>query len=112
MKTSPTKRTLDWLRSEGWLCQVVEHWNAFAQCRIDLFGGIDIVGLKDDVTLGVQACTTGDQSKRFKKLAELPGITAWLRAGNELWIVGWALKGPRGQRKTWQPNVIELELDE
>ena len=38
--TSPTQRTLKYLRDKGYTAQVVEHWNAFAKRRIDLFGVI------------------------------------------------------------------------
>ena len=31
MADSPTKRSLKKLREEGYLCQVVEHWNPFAR---------------------------------------------------------------------------------
>jgi hypothetical protein len=110
MATSPTKRTLDWLRADGWCCQVVEHWNPFARRRVDLFGGIDIVCVRGNETLGVQATTTDHASTRCAKLLALEPIRAWIAAGNQLWVVGWAKRGPRGKRKVWTPNVTKLEL--
>ena len=111
-KTSPTKRTLAELRSRGYTCQVVEHWNPFARQRVDLFGGIDICALAPGVTLGVQ-CTTADHlAARVTKLCAEPRIRNWLEAGNRLEAWGWSKKGPRGKRKTWQPSIREITICE
>lgn len=106
--TTPTKRTLDWLKADGWQAEVVERYNAYCRRRFDLFGGIDIVAIRGPHTLGVQATTVDNQAARCAKLKELPAIDAWLAAGNLLWVVGWAKKGPRGKRKLWTPTVTEL----
>lgn len=111
MATSPTKLTLDWLRDDGWTAEVVEYWNAFARRRIDFLGGIDIIALREGTTLGVQCTTTAHQAERCAKLGGLPAIATWLTAGNQLWVVGWAKKGPRGKRKTWQATVTELTAE-
>jgi hypothetical protein len=106
-KTSPTKRTLDYLRREGWTCEVVERWNAFARRRVDLFGGIDIVAVRGDTTLGVQCTTATNRSARIKKLRELPGVQAWIRAGNLLWVIDW--RGPTKSRRTYMMTITEIE---
>jgi hypothetical protein len=45
-KTSPTARTLKYLRDNGWpLVQVVERYNPFSKKRIDLFGFADVIAM-------------------------------------------------------------------
>jgi hypothetical protein len=69
-KTSPTQRTLKYLREQG--CQLVavtERWNPHARIRQDLFGIIDVLALKDDQVIAVQA-TAGGVSARINKIAE------------------------------------------
>ena len=111
-KTSPTKRTLDALRKDGWTCQVVERWNPFAKQRLDLFGCIDVVALHPGITLGVQ-CTTADHlAERVAKVCAEPRIRAWIEAGNQMECWGWAKKGPRGKRKTWEVNIREITIEQ
>ena len=101
---SPTARSLALLKSRGAIAAVVEKWNSFARIRVDLFGFLDIVALEPGKTglLGVQACVTGDQSKRLAKIALNANVAPWLAAGNRVAVWGWSKKGPRGKRKTWQ----------
>lgn len=102
-EVSPTARTLAELRKRGCICQTVERWNPGARRRVDLFGVIDIVALEPgrQGVLGIQACTTGDQSKRLAKILSEPRALAWIGAGNRLAIWGWSKKGARNKRKTW-----------
>jgi hypothetical protein len=104
MGLSPTARSLATLRKEGWTAQVVEKFNPGARVRQDLFGCIDIVAIRPDRpgVLGIQACVTGDQAKRFCKVQSEPRIVTWKAAGNGMEVWGWSKKGPRGKRKTWQ----------
>lgn len=110
MAASPTERTLKWLREQGIACEVVEKWMPRTRQRKDLFGGIDIVGIRADpqLTVGVQATSGGHVSDRVKKIVEIPELRTWVEAGNQLWVVGWRLAGKKGQRKTWQPRVVEI----
>jgi hypothetical protein len=85
---SPTQRTLAHLRKDGWRVQVVEHWNAFARRRIDLFGVIDLVAVRPGETLGVQATSGANVSARVSKSRESEGLRAWLEAGNTFRVFG------------------------
>lgn len=98
--SSPTQRTLKMLRAQGWICEVVERWNAFAKVRIDLFGFIDIVAICGANTVGVQATSGSSHSARRKKIEAEPKAKAWKEAGNEIWIVSWTKKKNR-----WQPRI-------
>ena len=44
---SPTGRTLKFLRAGGFLAAVVETWIPKLERRRDLFGGFDVIGLKE-----------------------------------------------------------------
>ena len=119
---SPTERTLALVRGAGWLPGIVERWIPGAGVRQDLYGCIDIValvpegcglvlgGLPEEVglgvwalssegagrTVGVQSCGrdfSGHVAKLFGERREQ--CHNWLRAGNELVLVGWRKLGGR-----------------
>ena len=100
---SPTARSLAKLRADGYTAGVVEKWNAHAHIRQDFLGFADILAIRPPArgTLAIQACVTGDITKRLAKIAAEPRASAWLEAGNEIMVWGWAKRGPRGKRKTW-----------
>ena len=72
-RTSPTQRTLKYLRKQG--CQLVaitEKWNPYMNGgrggRQDLFGIVDVLAIKDDQVIAVQCCST-DVSGHVTKMA-------------------------------------------
>lgn len=85
----PTQRSLDLLRKEGWLPAVVEKWNPHAKCRQDLFGIIDIVAIRDGETLGVQATTASNLSKRIRKIEESDALSLLREAEWTIEVHGW-----------------------
>ncbi len=108
--SSPTSRTLELLRKEGWTAQVVERWNPHSKTRLDLFGGIDVLACKPleglhmisgRNVLGVQACAGASHSCRKAKLLSEKKMAIWLAAGGRLEVWSWSKRGPRGKRKTW-----------
>ena len=101
MPLSPTKRTLDAIRKQGATCQVVEHWNAFAKRRIDLFGIIDIVAIIGSDIYGIQATSGDNHSHRREKAIAEPKLKLWLEAGGKFLIVSWRKSKPRGHREQW-----------
>lgn len=113
MPISPTQRTLELLRSEGKLAEVVERWNSHARRRVDLFGFIDIVAMKHKGMWGIQCTSTANlASRRVKIKTECrDAALAWLETDAWIEIIGWSKKGPRGKRKLWTPTrrVITLE---
>lgn len=86
---SPTERTLKALRADGWAAAVVEKWNPHARVRHDLFGFIDVLAIKGDITLAVQACSRGDVSKRVAKIAEHDNVGLVRDAGWRIEVWGW-----------------------
>ncbi len=87
--TSPTQRTLKRLRELGYLVQVVEHWNPHARIRQDLFGFIDVLAVREGEVLAVQACASGDASKRARKIAEHANVSAVRKAGIRIEVHAW-----------------------
>ena len=109
---SPTSRSLAKLRKEGWLVAVVERWNPYAKIRQDLFGFIDLVAIKGDITLAVQ-CTSGDNvSARITKIQSLQAAATWLESSTRNIVVhGWRKVGARGERKLWDCREVPLTLE-
>lgn len=110
--TSPTQRTLALLRKGGWpLVAITERWNSFAKCRNDLYGFIDVLACKGDLTLAVQTTTGDNVSHRFDRMRYLPAVVHWLQSpSRHLVIHGWSKRGERGKRKTWTCRVVRLRL--
>jgi hypothetical protein len=91
VSSSPTKRTLELLRKEGFTAAVVERWNGHARIRQDLFGCIDVVAVHParPGVLGIQCTTTANQAARLTKALAVPELQVWLAAGNAFEIWGW-----------------------
>lgn len=121
---TPTSRSLDWLRKQGYVAGVVEHWLTFPETkngkptgktirvRKDLFNVFDIVAVHPGIhgTLFVQTTDDTSVSKRLLKVLAQPEITKIIKAGNGVQIHGWGLKGAAGKRKLYQVRVLHLGL--
>lgn len=104
---SPTARTLALLRGEGWDAEVVEKWNHVTRTRKDLYGFIDIVGVRDEETIGVQSTSYSNVSARIKKIQAEPKAVKWLRANNRIQVQGW--RKIVGSRR-WTCRIVDLTL--
>lgn len=103
MAGSPTQRSLALMRERGYTCAVVERWNPFARIRQDLFGFIDVlaIGNRHD-TVGVQACSYSDVSKRVAKIANHELWPPVNRSGWRVVVQGWRkVKGRWEVREVW-----------
>lgn len=110
---SPTQRSLAKLRKSDWLCASVERWNPHAKIRQDLFGFIDIVAVKDNIVIGIQACVGNDTTKRIRKIVQASAAKIWLNPPNRLICVhGWRKIGPRGKRKLWDCRETYVTLND
>lgn len=109
---SPTSRSLDLARSQGWTAGVVEKWNPHARIRQDLFGVIDIVALDDNQgVLAIQACAGSGASARIKKSLAEPRLKIWLERGSRFEVWAWAKRGPRGKAKRWSVRKVVFTVD-
>lgn len=110
--TSPTRRTLELLRKDGWkLVEVVEHWNSWASVRKDLFGFIDVIAISNDQTLGVQVTSAANVSARIKKMLHdpeiRPRVVTWCQGNRTLEVHGWGKRKNRWEcRKVIIANVL------
>ena len=89
MAAGPTERSLKALRADGYTAAVVEKWNPHMKIRHDLFGFIDILAIRGDETLAVQATSGSNVSKRVTKIAEHENVAAVREAGWRIVVHGW-----------------------
>lgn len=111
--TSPTQHSLEYYRKQGYICQVVEYFNAFAKRRIDLFGCIDIVAIKDGEVgvLGIQTTSKSNMQARILKTKKEPIMKTWLAGGNAIVIDGWEkLKNGRYELTSYEITAENIFL--
>jgi hypothetical protein len=106
-KTSPTSRSLAYLKPSALTVSVVERWNAHAKIRQDLFGFIDLLALYPLTIIGIQATTRSNVPARIKKSLAEPRLAMWLRAGGKYEVHGWSKKGGK---KTWILKRVTIGL--
>lgn len=64
---SPTQRSLEYLREQGYTVAIVEHWNPWAKIRQDLWGWCDLLAIRKNEVLAVQV-TASAVATRIKKI--------------------------------------------
>ena len=108
--TGPVARSLAWYRKQGWHAYSVSRWVPQAHKTIDFAGWGDIIAYSPDLKIieACQATTTDHQSARVTKIMAATSAAAWVRAGGQIVVHGWAKRGPRGQRKLWQLTVTPV----
>ena len=85
---SPTQRSLEYLREQGYHCEIVEKWNPWRRVRQDLWGWCDILAIRRDEVLAVQVTSSGVAS-RIKKIQESDTIAYVREAGIRVEVHGW-----------------------
>lgn len=118
--STPTQRSLQKLRKDGWFVEVVEKWvPATPQgykgniIRKDLFGFCDLLAVKGDVVLLVQTTSNDNLSARLQKILALPIARYWLTSDSRKIVVhGWAKKGARERRKLWECREVPVTLQD
>lgn len=107
---TPTQRSLDLLRKEGWTAAVVERWNPHARIRQDLFGFADLIAMRPgDQPLLVQTTSGGNFAARISKILDEPLAALAVASGFQIEVHGWRkLKADKGRwscrrEALWQP---------
>ena len=85
---SPTQRSLEYLREQGYHCEVVEKWNPWKRVRQDLWGWCDILAIRRDEVLAVQVTASG-VAARIKKIQESDTVLRVREAGIRVEVHGW-----------------------
>lgn len=88
--STPTSRSLEHLREQGYLADVVEKWIPQARKRKDLYGFIDILAIKDSEIVGVQATSGSNVAHRVDKIINHENIGAVRKANIRILVHGWA----------------------
>jgi hypothetical protein len=83
----------------------VERWIPGANVRSDLFGFVDIIAVRGDETLGVQATTDTNVSAHVRKIADSENLPAVREAGWRLEVWGWR-KNAKTNR--WQSRKVDV----
>lgn len=93
--------SLEHLRAQGYLAETVE--KRLPRCMItkDLFGFIDIIAVRRDEVLGVQATSSANVAARIAKIASHDNVAAVRESGMRIVVHGW--------RKTRAGPVLRVE---
>lgn len=101
---TPTERSLAHLRKEGFTVQKVERWQSFfgrttggghagagrGGLRIDLFGCIDLIAMKQGQGIvGIQCGAISGHSGHVRKILEEPRAKEWIQCGGRLIVHSW-----------------------
>ena len=102
-KTSPTQRSLAYLREQGYHCEIVEKWNSFTKQRKDLWGWCDILAIRKGEVLAVQV-TASAVSDRIKKIMASDTLALVRDAGIRIEVHGW--------RKSAKTNKYVMRIED
>ena len=115
-RISPTSRTLKHLKDHGYTCGIVERWikmptHPAGGFRKDFLGCIDIIGITESETIGVQSCGSAF-SQHYNDIVTNPDALKWITGNTHrrLMIIGWRkLKVKRGGKAMrWSPRIQNI----
>lgn len=102
---SPTQLSLRQLRAEGYTAWVVETYNHITKRRRDLWGFADILAIRKDGILAVQATSYSNISSRVKKISLAEDVDAVREAGIRIEVWGW--HQPKGKWTEWKLRIVD-----
>lgn len=85
----PNTLTLRELERRGYVACLVESRTAGGRISHDLFGCIDVLGVRDGETVAVQATSISNIASRIRKVEESPALGAMRAAGWTILVHGW-----------------------
>lgn len=103
--TPTTKKSLERLRKDGYLCAIVEKWNQFGGVRQDLFGFIDILAIKKGEILGVQTTSKKCVADHIKKMAGHKNLMPVKESGMKIELHGWFMNKKTGK---WECEITNF----
>ena len=99
MSATPTSRSLDYLRKNGWTVDVVERWLPVfgsTSIRKDYLGCIDLIAIQAGMTLAVQVTSAANVASRVRKISASEHLATMKSAGWLVCVQGWR-KSPTGK---------------
>lgn len=90
---SPTQKTLNLLRDEGWTADIVER-RIRPRVTKDFLGIADIIAVKGNKTLAVQATNQGNHANHRRKLLASENLQKWCSRDRAIEIWSWHPKKP------------------
>jgi hypothetical protein len=105
LKRSPTALTAELLKKDGWLVWSVERWIPGARIRVDLFGILDQIAIKDGEVIGLQPTSWSNVPARVKKIAESEHIGEVRKLGWQLLVFGWKWDA---KAKEWRHRIVDV----
>ena len=111
-----TSRTLEYIRSQGWIADRVEQFNPYAGKfgkRKDCFGILDILALGENSIIGIQSCGQ-NFAEHERTILNSEMALRWLECGGRLLLIGWRkVKLRRGAKAMrWSPRIKEFKLED
>lgn len=105
-----TARSKRYFEKKGFIVAHVEKFNHYTMRRIDVFGFGDLlVSMPGFGFALVQCTTTAHLAEREAKIRAESRAFIFMESGGRILLHGWAKKGPRGKRKTWQLTEREIK---
>lgn len=101
MPSTLTKRTIDKMRKEGMVCQVVETYNPHARVKNDLFGFLDVLCIAEKRIVGIQTTSYSNMGARVDKILKHKNFIPVKKSGIEIIVHGWR-KVKVGKRLLWE----------
>ncbi len=113
---SNTSRTLEYLRSQGWIVDRVEIYNPYAGKfgqRKDMFNFADLVAMGENSIIAIQSCGQ-NFAEHHRKIIENEKALKWLECGGRLLLIGWRKKKIKrgGKVRRWMPRIKEYERED
>lgn len=112
--STPTQKTLAYLRERGFLAEVVEKWNPYARVRQDLFGFTDIVAVRGDSTLFVQCTSAANVPARRRKIADSESASKVASGTRRIIVMGWKkgdTRSPRVEVYPFTEGALQHHID-
>ena len=101
---SPTQRTLEWYKNQGYVCGKVELWIPGTKITRDLYGFADLEVFGYGEVVLVQCTTWPNFSSRNKKILANENAKKWIMNNKtcSIHLVAWGKK--KGSKK-WEPKI-------
>ncbi len=105
LKRSPSALTAELLKADGWIVWTVERWIPGARIRVDLFGILDQIAIRDGEVLGLQPTSWSNVGARVKKIADAEHIGEVRKLGWTLLVYGWKWCP---KTKQWLHKIVDV----